>query len=31
MDIKRLTSGLLGFPLVLLVLLIGDKIVVGIE
>ena len=30
MDIKRLTSGLLGFPLVLLVLLIGDKIVVDI-
>ena len=30
MDIKRLTSGLLGFPLVLLVLLIGDKIIVDI-
>ena len=30
MDIKRVTSGLLGFPLVLLVLLIGDKIVVDI-
>lgn len=30
MDIKRLTSGLLGFPLVLIVLLIGDKIVVDI-
>lgn len=30
MDIKRLTSGLLGFPLVLLVLLIGDKVIVDI-
>ena len=30
MDIKRLTSGLLGFPLVLIILLIGDKIVVDI-
>ncbi len=30
MDIKRLTSGLLGFPLVVLVLLIGDKIIVDI-
>lgn len=30
MDIKRITSGLLGFPLVLLVLLIGDRIVVDI-
>lgn len=30
MDIKRVTSGLLGFPVVLLVLLIGDKIVVDI-
>ncbi len=30
MDIKRITSGLLGFPLVLLVLLIGDKYVVDI-
>lgn len=30
MDIKRLTSGLLGFPLVLIVLLIGNKIVVDI-
>lgn len=30
MDIKRLTSGLLGFPLVLLILLIGNKIVVDI-
>ena len=28
MDIKRITSGLLGFPLVLLVLLIGNKYVV---
>ena len=26
MDIKRLTSGLLGFPLVLAILLIGNKI-----
>lgn len=30
MDIKRITSSLLGFPLVLLILLIGDKIVVDI-
>lgn len=30
MDIKRLTSGLLGFPLVLLILLIGNKYVVDI-
>ena len=30
MDIKRITSGLLGFPLVLAVLLIGNKIVVDI-
>ena len=30
MDIKRLTSCLLGFPLVLIVLLIGNKIVVDI-
>lgn len=30
MDLKRLTSGLLGFPLVLIILLIGDKIVVDI-
>lgn len=30
MDIKRVTSGLLGFPVVLLVLLIGDKIVVDV-
>ena len=30
MDIKRITSGLLGFPLVLLILLIGDKIIVDI-
>ncbi len=28
MDIKRITSGLLGFPLVLLVLLIGNKYIV---
>ena len=28
MDIKRLTSALLGFPLVLLILLIGNKIIV---
>ena len=28
MDIKRLTSGLLGFPLVLIVLLLGDKVLV---
>ena len=30
MDIKRITSGLLGFPLVLIVLLLGNKIVVDI-
>ena len=30
MDIKRITSGLLGFPLVLLVLVIGPKIVVDV-
>ncbi len=30
MNIKRLTSGLLGFPLVLLVLLIGNKYIVDI-
>ena len=30
MDIKRITSGLLGFPLVLIVLLIGNTIVVDI-
>ena len=30
MDIKRITSGLLGFPLVLLILIIGDKIIVDI-
>ncbi len=30
MDIKRITSGLLGFPLVVLVFLIGNKIVVDI-
>lgn len=30
MDIKRLTSGLLGFPLVVLVFLIGNKVVVDI-
>lgn len=30
MDIKRITSGLLGFPLVLIVLLIGNKYVVDI-
>lgn len=30
MDIKRITSGLLGFPLVLIILLIGNKIVVDI-
>ena len=28
MEIKRLTSGLLGFPLVLIILLLGDKILV---
>ena len=30
MDIKRITSGLLGFPLVLIVLIIGNKYVVDI-
>lgn len=30
MDIKRVTSGLLGFPLVLIVFLLGNKIVVDI-
>ena len=30
MDIKRITSGLLGFPLVLIILLIGDKVFVDI-
>lgn len=30
MDIKRITSGLLGFPLVLIILLLGNKIVVDI-
>ena len=30
MDIKRITSALLGFPLVLIILLIGNKIVVDI-
>ena len=30
MDIKRITSGLLGFPLVLLILIIGDKIIVDV-
>ncbi len=30
MDIKRLTSGLLGFPLVLIIFLLGNKIVVDI-
>ena len=30
MDIKRLTSGLLGFPLVLIVFLLGNKIVVDV-
>lgn len=30
MDIKRVTSGLLGFPLVLIILLLGNKIVVDI-
>ena len=30
MDIKRITSGLLGFPLVLIILIIGDKYVVDI-
>ncbi len=30
MDVKRLTSGLLGFPLVLIVLLMGNKILVDV-
>ena len=30
MDIKRITSGLLGFPLVLIILLLGNKIIVDI-
>lgn len=30
MDMKRITSGLLGFPLVLIILLLGNKIVVDI-
>lgn len=30
MDIKRITSGLLGFPLVLIILLIGNKFIVDI-
>jgi len=30
MDIKRVTSGLLGFPLVLIILLLGNRIVVDI-
>ena len=30
MDMKRVTSALLGFPLVLIILLIGNKIVVDI-
>ena len=30
MDIKRITSGLLGFPLVLLILVLGNNIVVAI-
>ena len=30
MDIKRITSGLLGFPLVVIVFLIGNKIIVDI-
>ena len=30
MDIKRVTSGLLGFPVVLIIFLLGDKIVVDI-
>ena len=30
MDIKRITSGLLGFPLVLIIFLLGNKIVVDI-
>ena len=30
MDIKRITSGLLGFPLVLIILIFGNNIVVSI-
>ena len=30
MDIKRITSGLLGFPLVLLILILGNNIIVAI-
>ena len=30
MDIKRITSGLLGFPLVLIIFLIGNKVFVDI-
>ena len=30
MDIKRITSGLLGFPLVLIILIFGNNIVVDI-
>lgn len=30
MDVKRVTSGLLGFPLVLIILLLGNKIVVDV-
>ena len=30
MDIKRITSGLLGFPLVLMIILLGNKIIVDI-
>ena len=30
MDVKRITSGLLGFPLVLIVLLVGNKYIVDI-
>lgn len=30
MDLKRITSGLLGFPLVLIILLLGNKIVVDV-
>ena len=30
MDIKRITSGLLGFPLVLIILLIGNRYIVDI-
>lgn len=30
MDVKRITSGLLGFPLVVLILLIGNKVIVDI-